>query len=87
MPLEPIGIITLLIVGAIAGWLAGLIVKGFGFGLVGNIVIGIVGAVIAGWLLPRLGIGLGVGMVAAIINAVIGAVILLVIIGLIRKVT
>jgi uncharacterized membrane protein YeaQ/YmgE (transglycosylase-associated protein family) len=78
-------LIAWLIVGAIAGWLAGLLVKGFGFGLIGNIVVGIVGAVIAGWLLPQLGIGLGVGMVAAIINAVIGAVVLLVIIGLIRR--
>jgi uncharacterized membrane protein YeaQ/YmgE (transglycosylase-associated protein family) len=74
-----------LIVGAIAGWLAGLIVKGYGFGLIGNIVVGIIGAVIAGWLLPRLGIVIGSGFIAAIINAVIGAVILLVIIGLIRR--
>jgi uncharacterized membrane protein YeaQ/YmgE (transglycosylase-associated protein family) len=74
-----------LIVGAIAGWLAGLIVKGYGFGLIGNIVVGIVGAVIAGWLFPRIGINLGSGLIAAIINAVIGAVILLVIIGLIRR--
>jgi uncharacterized membrane protein YeaQ/YmgE (transglycosylase-associated protein family) len=80
-------LIAWLIVGAIAGWLAGLIVKGYGFGLIGNIAVGIVGAVVAGYLLPRLGVGLGVGMVAAIINAVIGAVVLLVIIGLIRKVT
>jgi len=78
-------IIVWLIVGAIAGWLAGLIVKGYGFGLIGNIVVGIVGALIAGWLLPRLGIAIGGGFVAAIINAVIGAVILLVIIGLIRR--
>ncbi|MBV8836665.1 MAG: GlsB/YeaQ/YmgE family stress response membrane protein [Alphaproteobacteria bacterium] len=76
-----------LIVGAIAGWLAGLIVKGFGFGLIGNIVVGIIGAVIAGYILPRLGIGLGVGMVAAIVNAVIGAVILLIVIGLVRRAT
>lgn len=74
-----------LIVGAIAGWLAGLIVKGYGFGLLGNIVVGIIGAVIAGWLFPRLGIALGTGIIAAIINAVVGAVILLVIIGLIRR--
>jgi uncharacterized membrane protein YeaQ/YmgE (transglycosylase-associated protein family) len=79
--------IVWLIVGAIAGWLAGLIVKGYGFGLIGNIVVGIVGAVIAGWLLPRLGIAIGTGFIAAIINAVIGAVILLVIIGLIRRAT
>jgi len=75
-------LIVWLIVGAIAGWLAGLIVKGYGFGLIGNIVVGIVGAVIAGWLLPRIGVAVGSGFVAAIINAVIGAVILLVIIGL-----
>jgi uncharacterized membrane protein YeaQ/YmgE (transglycosylase-associated protein family) len=61
------------------------IVKGYGFGLIGNIVVGIVGAFIAGWLLPRLGIAIGGGFIAAIINAVIGAVILLVIIGLIKR--
>ena len=59
-------IIVWLIVGAIAGWLAGLIVRGGGFGLIGNIVIGIIGAVVAGWLLPQLGINLGVGMLRAI---------------------
>ncbi len=78
-------LIILLVVGAIAGWLAGVIVKGYGFGLIGNIVVGIVGAVIAGWLLPRIGIVIGGGYIAWIINAVIGAVILLVIIGLIRR--
>ncbi len=78
-------VIVWLIVGAIAGWLAGLIVKGGGFGLIGNIVIGIVGAVVAGWLLPRLGIAIGGGIVAAIINAVIGGVIVLVILSLIRR--
>jgi uncharacterized membrane protein YeaQ/YmgE (transglycosylase-associated protein family) len=78
-------LVVWLIVGAIAGWLAGLIVKGYGFGLIGNIVVGIVGAFIAGWLLPRLGIVIGGGIVAAIINAVIGAVILLVIIGFFRR--
>jgi uncharacterized membrane protein YeaQ/YmgE (transglycosylase-associated protein family) len=78
-------LIIWLIVGAVAGWLAGLIVKGMGFGLLGNIVVGIVGAFIAGWLLPRLGILIGGGMIASIINATIGAVILLVILGLIRR--
>jgi uncharacterized membrane protein YeaQ/YmgE (transglycosylase-associated protein family) len=79
------GILIWLIVGAIAGWLAGLIVKGYGLGLIGNIVVGIIGAVIAGWLLPRLGIAIGGGFIASIINAVIGAIILLVIIGLVRR--
>lgn len=77
-------IIIWLIVGAVAGWLAGQIVKGHGFGLVGNIVVGIVGAFIAGWLLPSLGLGL-TGIVGAIIYAAIGAIILLFIIGLIRR--
>jgi uncharacterized membrane protein YeaQ/YmgE (transglycosylase-associated protein family) len=79
------GIIVWLIVGAVAGWLAGVIVKGYGFGLIGNIVVGIVGGLIAGWLLPRLGIIIGGGIIAEIIDAVIGAVILLVIIGFIRR--
>ena len=74
-----------IIVGAIAGWLAGLIVRGFGFGLLGNIVVGIVGALIAGWLFPRLGIRLGSGIAATIVHATIGAVVLLVVVGLIRR--
>jgi len=80
------GWIAWLIVGAIAGWLAGLIVKGGGFGLLGNIVIGIIGAVVAGWLLPQLGVNIGSpGMVREIINATIGGVIVLVVIALIRR--
>jgi len=78
-------LIILLIVGAIAGWLAGVIMKGYGFGLIGNIAVGIVGAVIGGWLLPRIGINLGGSIIAAIINAVIGAVILLFVIGLVKR--
>jgi uncharacterized membrane protein YeaQ/YmgE (transglycosylase-associated protein family) len=62
-----------------------LIVKGYGFGLVGNIVVGIVGALIAGWLLPLVGFVLVGGIIAAIINAIIGAVILLLIIGFFKK--
>ncbi len=79
------GIIAWIIVGAIAGWLAGLIVKGAGFGLLGNIVIGIIGAVVAGWLLPQLGVRLGAGWIGEIINAAIGGVIVLVILSLIRR--
>lgn len=78
-------IVIFLLIGAIAGWLAGQIVRGVGFGLLGNIVVGIVGAFIAGWLLPTAGLHLGTGIVAAIIDAVIGAVILLVIIGIIKR--
>ena len=78
-------IVIILIVGAIAGWLAGLIVRGAGFGLIGDIIVGIVGAFIAGWLLPRLGIVIGGGIIGSIINATIGAVILLFVIGLIKR--
>ena len=83
--MEPQSIIAWLIVGAIAGWLAGMVVKGGGFGLIGDIVVGIVGAVIAGWLLPQIGLHIGGGIIGAIINAFIGAVILLVIIRLIKR--
>ena len=78
-------LIVWLIVGAVAGWLAGMVVKGGGFGLIGDIVVGIVGALIAGWLLPQLGIVIGGGLVGAVINAFIGAVILLVILRLIKR--
>jgi uncharacterized membrane protein YeaQ/YmgE (transglycosylase-associated protein family) len=79
------GIIAALIIGAIAGWLAGKIVRGAGFGLIGNIVIGIIGALLASWLLPQLGVGLGAGWIRDIINATIGAVIILVILSLVKR--
>jgi uncharacterized membrane protein YeaQ/YmgE (transglycosylase-associated protein family) len=80
-------LIILLLIGAIAGWLAGLIVRGFGFGLVGNIVVGIIGALLAGWLLPALGVGFTLGnpLVTSIVYALIGAIVLLVIVGLFRR--
>lgn len=74
-----------LIIGAVAGFLAGVIVKGSGFGLIGNIIVGIVGALVAGFLFPRLGIAFGGGIINAIISATIGAVIILVIVGLVRR--
>jgi uncharacterized membrane protein YeaQ/YmgE (transglycosylase-associated protein family) len=83
MPIEVI--IIWLVVGAVAGWLAGLIVSGGGFGLIGDIVVGIIGAVVGGWLLPRIGIFIGGGIVGAIINAVIGAVIVLLVVRLVRR--
>jgi uncharacterized membrane protein YeaQ/YmgE (transglycosylase-associated protein family) len=86
MSISTQALIIFLLVGGIAGWLAGLIVRGFGFGILGNIVVGIIGAFLASWLLPMAGIHFGVGIVGAIIHALIGAVILLVIIGLIRRV-
>jgi uncharacterized membrane protein YeaQ/YmgE (transglycosylase-associated protein family) len=78
-----------LIIGAAAGWLAGQVVQGTGFGLIGDILIGMAGAMIAALLFPMLGIGLalGGGLLGAIIVATIGAVILLVIVRLIRQAT
>lgn len=77
-------LIIWLAIGAIAGFLAGLIVKGYGFGLAGNIAVGIVGAFIAGVLFPRLGLFPG-GIGGEIIAATIGAVLLLVLLGILRR--
>jgi len=78
---------VILLVGAAAGWLAGQIVRGFGYGLLGNIVIGIIGAFVASWLFPRLGANLSLGnpIVDSIIFATIGAVVLLFIIRLVKR--
>jgi uncharacterized membrane protein YeaQ/YmgE (transglycosylase-associated protein family) len=82
--LEPQSILAWIVIGAIAGWLAGLLVKGYGFGLIGNIVVGILGAGIAGLLAPRLGIyteSFGGNIVAALL----GALVLLLLVGLVRR--
>lgn len=79
------GFIAWLIIGAIAGWLAGILVKGGGFGLIVDIIVGIVGAFIGGWLAGLLGISVGSGFIGSIIIAVIGAVILLFVIRLIKR--
>jgi uncharacterized membrane protein YeaQ/YmgE (transglycosylase-associated protein family) len=73
-----------IVIGAIAGWLAGLLVKGYGFGLIGNIVVGILGAGVAGLLAPRLGVyteSFGGNIVASLL----GALVLLLLIGLVRR--
>jgi len=74
-----------ILVGALAGWLAGLVVRGFGFGLVGNIIVGILGAVLGGWLLGMAGVSFGAGIFGAIITAFIGAVVLLFIVRLLKR--
>jgi uncharacterized membrane protein YeaQ/YmgE (transglycosylase-associated protein family) len=81
--MDPVAIIIMLVIGAIAGWLAGLFYSGAGFGLVGNIIVGILGAIIAGYLLP--GYLHFSGIVGQIISAAIGAIILLFLVGLIRR--
>lgn len=77
-------IIIFLVIGAVAGWLAGLIMKGGGFGLVGDIVVGIIGSVIGGWLFSLLGIAAG-GLIGEIIAAVVGAIILIAILRLVKR--
>jgi uncharacterized membrane protein YeaQ/YmgE (transglycosylase-associated protein family) len=75
-----------LIVGGIAGWLAGMVVKGGGFGLIGDIIVGIVGSLIAGWLLPMINFPMiGGPFIGSVIDAFIGAVILLIILRLIKR--
>ena len=78
------GILVILFVGLIAGWLAGKIVRGTGFGIIGDIIVGIAGALISTLLFPRLGIHLGTGLVSEIIYSAIGAVVLLLIVRLLR---
>ena len=84
MVLSNEGIIVILFVGLVAGWLAGKIVRGTGFGIVGDILVGIAGAFISTLLFPRLGFHLGGGLVSEIIYSAIGAVILLLVVRLVR---
>lgn len=77
-------LLIFLIIGAIAGWLAGMLVKGGGNGLLVNIVVGIIGAVIGGSLFGLVGVSSG-GLIGSIITATIGAVILLFVIRALKK--
>lgn len=76
-----------ILIGALAGWIAGELMRGRGFGLLGNIIVGIVGALIGGLIFGALGIGPGFGLLGSLITAVIGAVVLLFIISLVRRPT
>ena len=78
------GIIIFLAIGALAGWLAGTFMKGRGFGLLGNIVVGIVGSVVGGFVFNLIGIS-AAGMIGSIVTATAGAVLLLYVVGLIKK--
>lgn len=79
MNLSNESLFVIIVVGVLAGWLAGQIVRGGGFGLIGDLGVGVVGAFVGDWLLPRLNIHLGVGIVSLIINATIGAIVLLIV--------
>jgi uncharacterized membrane protein YeaQ/YmgE (transglycosylase-associated protein family) len=84
MHLSNEGILVILFVGLVAGWLAGKIVRGTGFGLIGDILVGIAGALVASLLFPRLGVHLGTGVVSEIIYSAIGAILLLLLVRLVR---
>jgi uncharacterized membrane protein YeaQ/YmgE (transglycosylase-associated protein family) len=79
------GLLIYLFVGAVAGWLAGLVMKGGGFGLLVDIIVGIVGGVIGGWIFGKMGVAAGGGMIGSIVVATVGAIILLFIIRLFKK--
>jgi uncharacterized membrane protein YeaQ/YmgE (transglycosylase-associated protein family) len=83
MRLSNESLLVIILVGLIAGWLAGQVMRGSGFGLIGDLIVGLSGALIGDWLLPQLNIHLGVGIVALIINALVGAIVLLLILRLI----
>jgi uncharacterized membrane protein YeaQ/YmgE (transglycosylase-associated protein family) len=78
-------LLIILLVGAIAGWLAGVVVKGYGFGLVGNIIVGILGAFLANLLFPAIGLGIGGGILGSILYATLGAIVLLLIIRVVKR--
>ncbi|MFH6603008.1 GlsB/YeaQ/YmgE family stress response membrane protein [Maribacter algicola] len=79
------GLLYAIIIGAIAGWLAGKIMKGGGFGLLVNIILGIVGGAVGNWLFGVLNISIGSGAIGDIITGVIGAIALLFVAGLFKK--
>ncbi|HXX57199.1 MAG TPA: GlsB/YeaQ/YmgE family stress response membrane protein [Thermodesulfovibrionales bacterium] len=74
-----------LIVGLVAGWLAGMLVKGSGFGIIGDLVVGVIGAFLGGWLFSTFGASIGGGLLGSIIVATIGAVVLLFIVRLVKR--
>lgn len=78
------GLLVILFVGLVAGWLAGKVVRGTGFGIIGDIVVGIAGALVASFLFPKLGIRIGTGLASEIVYSAIGAVILLLVVRLVR---
>jgi uncharacterized membrane protein YeaQ/YmgE (transglycosylase-associated protein family) len=78
-------LLTILVVGVVAGWIAGKVVRGTGFGLVGDLVVGVVGAFIASLLFPKLGIHLGTGIALEIVQSAAGAIILLAVLRLFSR--
>jgi uncharacterized membrane protein YeaQ/YmgE (transglycosylase-associated protein family) len=78
-------LLVIIVVGLVAGWLAGQVMRGGGFGLIGDLIVGLIGAFIGDWLMPQLGIHIGDGIVALIVNAFVGAVVLLFLLRLVGR--
>jgi uncharacterized membrane protein YeaQ/YmgE (transglycosylase-associated protein family) len=78
-------LLIFLVIGALAGWLGGIIVKGYGLGLIGDIVVGVIGSFIGGWLFSYLHLFHGSGFVGNLIGATVGAVLLLIVLRLVRR--
>ncbi len=78
-------LIWFLLIGLIAGWLAGKVMRGGGYGVVGDMIVGVIGALLGGWLFGRLGIGIGGGLIGAIIVAFVGACLLIFLLRIIRR--
>jgi uncharacterized membrane protein YeaQ/YmgE (transglycosylase-associated protein family) len=83
--MDATGLLIFLLVGAAAGWIAGNLMRGGGFGVVGNIVVGIIGAFLGSWLLGLLKVSIGSGLINSLVTSVIGAVVLLFVVGLVKK--
>ncbi|MCW8931649.1 MAG: GlsB/YeaQ/YmgE family stress response membrane protein [Gammaproteobacteria bacterium] len=83
--MEAQGLIMTILIGAVAGWLAGLILKGKGMGFIVNSIVGIIGAFIGGYLFNLIGFSIGSGLISVIITSTAGAVVLLAIIGFLKK--
>lgn len=83
--MDATALLVFLLVGAAAGWIAGNLMRGGGFGMVGNIVVGVIGAFLGSWLLGMLKVSIGTGLINSLITSVIGAVVLLFVVGLIKK--
>ena len=77
-------LLVMLAIGAISGFLAGTVMKGGGFGLIGDIIVGIIGAMVGGYIFGFFGISVGIGLIGSIITATVGAIILLFVIRLIK---
>ena len=77
--------ILFIVIGIVAGFLAGQIMKGRGFGLIMNLIIGVIGAVLGGWIFGQLGISAGGGIIGSLITALVGAIILLFVVSLFKK--